>query len=319
MNHAEFLAEAQNLYDELAVREKELEQTVVALTEKTVAQAQEIAALKAEIVVLKARIKQLEDQLNPPTTQPTTQPLTTPPPQLWLWNDDFATVPTDARYIRSGADPDQNFKLIAPGRLKISFVAGKKDANGKPILRSELLPRVPGTNLSMRLDIGKSYVMEYGATIPADYNPGVSSKPNEKRNTAQLHQRSGDPPPIAVELIKPDGSPWNGTQNIFRLVVLGVVKWWANATLGRRYDWSLKVGLSAGADGKITLGYTENGVVKPGFVFVGQTAYQPDLAASPPEPKSVAPHLGLYLPASADDPVGGKTDLEFHHLRIRLA
>jgi hypothetical protein len=225
----------------------------------------------------------------------------------WIWNDDFQSAPSLARYILAAANPDEDFILDSQGNLRVRFLAGKKDADGKAILRSELMIREPGTNNAFREKEGDKYLHEIGFTIPADYDPAVSSKPNEKRNFLQWHQVSGKAPAVALELIKPDGEPWNGIQNILRLVVLGKVAWWINAKPGERYDFAMQTLRST------ALGFIKTTIAQEGFLsHVGPNLYDE-------EPRSVAQHIGLYLPGAADDPPGGKTEMLFHYWRVRAA
>lgn len=293
MTHTEHLAEAERLYSELAVRNEELEQSVSALTDTVVAQGQEIAALKTQISALEAEIVRLK------------KIIADMQPAEYLWKDEFAEAPDPDEYIRACDDPSKNFILAAPGKLRCVFVAGKKDMNGKAILRSELIPRKPGTNDGRDDPIGSHRRYEYSFTIPAAYNPGVSSKPNEKRNLWQMHQVSGAAPPLALELIKPDGAPWNGQQNILRLVVLGVVKWWVPAPLGQRVDFSCRAKWSTGNDGVI-----ETDLNGTKTTIVGPNAHVSTVSTN------LTNHVGLYLPASADDPAGGATEIEIHRLAV---
>lgn len=289
MTHTELLAEAERLHIELATHAEELEQKVTAQAEEIAALKTQIAALEAEIVRLKKIIADLQ-------------------PAEYLWKDEFAEAPDVDEYIRACDDPSKNFILAAPGRLRCVFVAGKKDMNGKDVLRSELIPRKPGTNDGRDDPIGSHIRYEYSFTIPTTYNPGVSSKPNEKRNVWQCHQVSGKAPPLALELIKPDGPPWNGQQNILRFVVLGVVKWWVPAPIGQRVDFSCRVKWSLGTDGicETILNGQKQTLVGP-TIHAGTT-------------NGCTNHIGLYLPSSADDPAGGTTEIEVHRLAaVKLA
>jgi polysaccharide lyase-like protein len=338
VNHSEFLVEAQKLYDELAIREEELEQSVVALTAKTVSQAQEIASLKAEIaslnaeiVVLKAKIKQLEDQLNPPTTQPTTPPPTPPPttqpttppptqppPQPWLWNDEFATVPDDARYIRAGFEPDTNFVLASPGNMDCVFVTGKiggPHASGasNKVLRSELLIRVPGTNNAWREDVGKDYVNEFAFTLPQGYAPAAG---NETNLVNQYWQEQSVKPPIQLQLIDPATTP---DPLILRIVLSApafgsipakneIRPWKMPIVKGSRYEVVLRTRWRINDTGLIVLSVN------------GQEKFRQEAAPTCYDfAQGMAPHLGQYQPGSHDEVAGVKTTVRFHHWRIRLA
>jgi hypothetical protein len=112
MTHDESLAEAKRIYDEGVADHETFAAACRAIQAERDALKAENAALKAENVVLKARIKELEDQLNPPTTQPTTPPPTTPPvtpppPILEIVIDDGqpGTSKTGSWTTSEGANP----------------------------------------------------------------------------------------------------------------------------------------------------------------------------------------------------------------------
>lgn len=288
---------------------------------------QENQALKAENAALKLKIKQLEDQLHPPTTTRTTTRLTTmpptppptqpptpttPPPPSGnvIFSEKFLQPLDPKKWIFLCNDPAKNFVWQSPGNLDVVFVAGTTtgsaidSASGK-IKRSEFMLRKIGQTtggVPQSLPIGAEYLITFDFTIPSNYNPAVSDAPNEKRNLTQLWEAS-TVSPFALELIKPSAAPWNGTTNVIRLVAAGVVQWIKPVNPGTRYKLLIDVLLHK-TTGKLAV--TMNGAASP--TFNGPTCW----GASP----DMVPHAGLYLPGSDNDPVGGKTTLRLHEWTI---
>jgi hypothetical protein len=297
--HAELLTEAQTLHSAALARIAELEAMLVVLTGKVTDQAQEIAALKAEIVRLEAIIAALQ-------------------PIQYLWKDEFAAAPDDTRYVRAGFDPDNNFVLASPGNLDVVFVTGKvggPHASGatNKVLRSELIIRVPGTNNHWREDVGEEYLNEFAFTVPTDYAPAV---PNETTLIHQFWQDQSVKPPVQFQMLDPATTPEPLTLRIkLTAPAFGAIPakqektvWSMPVTKGKRYDVAFRSHWAANNTGLLVL--TIDGVERfrqeaaPTCFDLGQ---------------GLAPHLGQYLPGSADDAVGVKTTIRFHHWKIREA
>lgn len=303
MTHTELLAEAERLHVDLAVHAEELEQKVTAQAEEIAALKTQISALEAEIVRLKQRIAELEAQI---------------PQQNWLWNDDFSSKPTDAKYVRAGADPDQNFLLVPGGGMDCVFVTGKTggpfaSAETGKVLRSELMIRIPGTNNHWRADIGKDYVEEFAFTLPANFAPAAG---NETNLVNQYWQDQSVKPPIQLQLIDPATTP---DPLILRIVLTApafgsipakneVKPWKIPIQKGTKYEVYLRTRWAFDNTGLIVLKIN------------GQDQY---LQQSAPTcfdlGQGMAPHLGQYQPGSHDEVAGVKTTVRFHYWRIRLA
>ena len=287
-SHRELLQQAEDLYQAELNKVAQLEN--------------QLEVANAKIVVLETTIEELKKLLEEETD----------PNAGYLLRETFQKPLDPAKFIFLCHDPALNFKWIEPGALDVIFIAGKttgsavSSSSGK-VLRTELEWRKAGTadesEIAETIPTGAAYECVADFTIPSNYTPAVSDKPNEKRNLFQLWEAS-TVAPFALELIRPALAPWDGKTDILRVVAAGAVRWTQTVVPGTRYRVKINVKLSK-ADGRMTIQAND----APPWDYIGPTCFG---VAS-----AMVPHFGLYLPGSDNDPKDSTTVIRFHEVSIK--
>ena len=296
---------AEELYQAEVGTSRDAQANATRFAQELAQREQDLAACQEREAALLRRVAALEAELADMSPVP-------PPAENFIVRETFQAPLDPKKWIFLCHNPAKNFVWTEPGSLDVIFEAGRTtgtaidSASGK-VERSEFELRKSGepadSGVPEGLPVGKEYVIVHDITIPPDYDPNVSSAPNERRNLCQLWEHK-DFSPFAVEMIKPSLPPWDGKTNVLRIMAAGAVRWAKPVEVGKRYRLWFQVLLHKTA-GKLLVSL--NGEEFP--AYIGPTCH----GAAP----QMVPHWGLYLPGSDNDPVGSKTRIRLHEISIK--